>query len=120
VFLTRLQSSLTPDGLLCIVISNFLAPEDPSLPGYAHSFLPTAASMRYALVKAGYKIAFSRKKSGSIYIAAQKGEDRIPEVHPRFIRLGYRTKALRYALIGRPKLLVHRIAKIVLSRMGLR
>lgn len=119
-FLKRLQSSLTPEGLLCIVISNFLAPEDPSLPGYAHSFLPTAASMRYALVKAGYKVVFSRKKSGSIYIAARKAEDRLPQVYPCIIRLGYRTKALRYSLIGRPKLLLHRIAKMVLSRMGLR
>lgn len=119
-FLKRLQSSLKPEGLLCLVVSNFLAPEDPSLPGYAHSFLPTASSMRYALVNAGYRIVFSRKKSGSFYIAARKGEDGLPEVYPRLIRFGYRTKALRYSMMGRPKLLLHRIAKMVLSRMGLR
>lgn len=119
-FLARLKSSLKPDGLLCIVISNFLAPEDAGLPGYAHSFLPTAGSMRYALAKAGYQVVFSRRKSGSIYIAARRGEGQLPKVYPSLIHLGYRTKALRYSLIGRPKLLLHRIAKMVLSRAGLR
>lgn len=118
-FLKRLQSSLKPEGLLCIVVSNFLAPEDPSLPGYAHSFLPTSGSMRYALARAGYEIVLSRKKSGSIYISARRGEGRLRQVYPRLIRLGYRTKALRYSLIGRPKLFLHRIAKMVLSRLGL-
>ncbi len=119
-FLERLKSSLNRGGLLCIVISNFLAPEDPGLPGYAHSFLPTAGSMRYALARAGYEIVLSRKKSGSIYIAARRGEGQLPKVYPQLIRLGYRTKGLRYSLIGRPKLLLHRVAKQVLSWAGLR
>jgi SAM-dependent methyltransferase len=119
-FLERLKSSLKPDGLLCIVISNFLAPEDAGLPGYAHSFLPTAGSMRYVLARVGYEIVFSRKKSGSIYIAARKGKGQLPKVYPHLIRLGYQTKALRYSLIGRPKLLLHRAAKKVLSWTGLR
>jgi len=119
-FLQRLKLSLKPDGLLCIVISNFLAPEDAGLPGYAHSFLPTASSMRYALAKAGYEVVLSRKKAGSIYIAARSGKGRIPRIYPGLIRLGYETKALRYLLIGRPKLRLYGIAKAVLSRMGLR
>ncbi|MGD9838233.1 MAG: class I SAM-dependent methyltransferase [Afipia sp.] len=119
-FLDRLKLFLKPDGLLCIVISNFLAPEDAGLPGYAHSFLPTAGSMQYALAKAGYEVVLSRKKAGSIYIAARPGKGHISFVYPSLIRLGYETKALRYSLIGRPKLWLYEIAKAALSRMGLR
>lgn len=119
-FLRRLSSSLEPNGLLCIVISDFLAPEDTSLPGYAHSFLPTGGSMQYALAVAGYETILKQTKSGSIYIAARKRNGPVPPIYPHFIRLDYQTKALRYLLIGWPKLLLHRIAKMVFSLAGYR
>lgn len=119
-FLKRLRASLQPDGLLCIVLANFLAPEDPGLPGYAHSFLPTAGPMRYALALAGYRTISCRRKGGSIYIAACVEDVPVPRVYPRLVRLRFQTKALRYAVIGRPKLLLHRIAKNILTASGLR
>ena len=119
-FLNRLRSLLRPGGLLCIVVSNFLAPEDAGLPGYAHSFLPTAGPLRYALASAGFVTVLHWRKGGSIYIAARAGSAQLPRVYPHLIRLGFQTKALRYALIGRPKLLLYRIAKKLLSAAGLR
>ena len=119
-FLKRLGASLQPDGLLCIVLANFLASEDSGLPGFAHSFLPAAGPMRYALALAGYRTVLCRKKGGSIYIAARAADVRVPQGYPHLIRQGFQTKALRYALIGRPKLLLYRIAKRLLSATGFR
>lgn len=114
-FLKRLASNLQSDGLLCIVISNFLASEGAGLSGYAHSFFPTGGSMTYALERAGYQTVFCRVKSGSIYIAARRGEGAKPLVYPRLIHLAYQTRLLRYALIGAPKLWLHAAAKRMLS-----
>lgn len=120
VFLESLQNHLKDDGVLCIVLANFMASDDLSLPGHPHSFFPTTSSMRYLLSIAGYQTIFCHKKSGSVYIAACREKGPMPRVYPRLIRLGYQTKALRYSLIGRPKLLLHRIAKMVLSLAGYR
>ncbi|MCF2524439.1 class I SAM-dependent methyltransferase [Bradyrhizobium sp. G127] len=116
--LKRLRQSLKPGGLLCVVISNFLANEDTSLPGYAHSFWPTGASLEYALALAGYKTVLNHRKSGSIYVAAREGEADLLYAYPSLTHLAYQTKTLRYTLIGRPKLLMHRVAKKILSIAG--
>ena len=44
-----------PDGLFCVVISDFMSSVAVDLPSYAHTFIPTGASMRYALAIAGFK-----------------------------------------------------------------
>lgn len=120
VLLRRLRQSLKPAGVLCVVISNFLANEDASLPGYAHSFWPTGGSLEYALALAGYKNVLNRRISGSVYVVSREGTAALPTVNPRLIYFAYQTKALRNALIGRPKLLMHRIAKSILAAVGLR
>jgi SAM-dependent methyltransferase len=111
-FVGAVRDHLSSDGLFCVVISNFMSNVDPSLPGYAHTFFPTAASMRYALAAAGFETVISRTLGGSIYVLARPVEKR-PEVmvHPRLILLGYRTKKIRYQLIGKPYLLLRRMAK---------
>jgi SAM-dependent methyltransferase len=103
-FLRSLQDALNEDSLLCIVLADFMASNDLSLPGYPHSFFPTAASMNYLLALAGYRCVSCRALSGSIYLAARPGQGRLPRVHPQLIRLGYQTKKLRYALFGKPNL----------------
>ena len=114
-FLQMLADRLTENGLLCIVLADFMAADDRNLPGYVHSFFPTAQSMRYLLSLAGFQTCLCHGLSGSVYIAARRGPGPLPSVHARLIRLGYQSRALRYALFGRPKLWLHRTAKSLLA-----
>ena len=128
-FLREVRRRLAADGLFCIVLADFMACSDGGLPGYSHSFLPTSASLRYALALAGFKTVLCRRVAGSLYLVARPAEvtpPRIwppqvwpPQVWPRGIYLLHRTKALRYALIGRPYLALRQVAKRVLIRVGL-
>jgi SAM-dependent methyltransferase len=114
-FLRSLKDTLSRDGLLCIVLADFMAAEDLGLPGFPHSFFPTAASMNYLLALAGYRSVMCRTLSGSIYLAARPGQGELPRVHPRLIRLGYQTKKFRYALLGRSNLWLRKVAKTLLN-----
>jgi len=116
-FMHTVRERLAPNGLFCIVLADFMLNHDPGLPSYAHSFFPTASSMRYALALAGFETVLSRRLAGSIYIAARPASNPpLPRVWPAAIRLGYLTKRLRYALIGRPYLALRRLVKFVLRR----
>jgi SAM-dependent methyltransferase len=113
-FLRSLKEVLSEDGLLCVVLANFMANDDLNLPGYPHSFFPTAASMQYLLAQAGYRSVMRRSLSGSVYLAARVGSNPLPPVNSRLIRLGYQTKQLRYALLGKPKLWLRSMVKLLL------
>jgi SAM-dependent methyltransferase len=116
-FVGEVRKRLARDGLFCIVLSDFFAHHDPSLPSYVHTFFPTAASMRYALALAGLETVIYKELSGSIYIAARPASViTMPFVSPVWTRLLLRTKPLRYALIGCPYLTLRRTAKYLLSR----
>jgi SAM-dependent methyltransferase len=116
-FMRKVRGRLAPDGLFCVVLADFMASADPSLPAYAHSFWPTASSMRFALVQAGFAPVFSRTLAGSIYLAARPAPaPPKPAVWPAAIRLGHQSKRLRYVAIGRPYLAVRRWAKTLLGR----
>ncbi len=116
-FMRKIRDRLSPDGLFCVVVADFMANADPGLPSYAHSFFPTGASMRYALAVAGFETVMSKTHSGSIYLAARPASDAaLPVVSTSTIRLGYLTKRLRYAAIGRPYLALRQWAKRVLGR----
>jgi SAM-dependent methyltransferase len=116
-FLRMVRERLAPEGLFCIVLADFMASVDPSLPSYVHTFFPTASSMRYALSLAGFETIFSRRLSGSIFIAARPVSPTArPFVSPIAIRLLYRTKALRYALFGRPYVLLAQTIKSLIGR----
>jgi SAM-dependent methyltransferase len=115
-FLCSLKDALTKDGLLCIVLANFMAASDLSLPGYPHTFFPTASSMRYLLALSGYCNVMCRATSGSVFLAARLGQGPLPQVYPRLIRVGYQTKNLRYALFGKPNLWLRKGVKSVLQR----
>ena len=115
-FIRGVRARLAPGGLFCIVLADFMASADASLPSYTHTFFPTGASMRYALGLAGFEVVLSRKMSGSIFIAARPATSpRLPAIWPAGILLLYRTKALRHALIGRPYLALRRLAKRLLQ-----
>jgi SAM-dependent methyltransferase len=115
-FLSEVRKCLAEDGVFCVVLSDFFAHHDPSLPSYAHTFFPTAASMRYALALAGFETTICKRVSGSIYIAARSASAvRMPFTSPAWTRLLLRSKALRYALIGRPYLALRRATKLLLQ-----
>ena len=116
-FLGAVREKLAPGGVFGIVLADFMATFDPGLPSYPHSFFPTAASMHYALALAGFETILTRHWGGSIYIAARARENPPHAwVSPGLILLGYRTKPLRYALLGRPYLALRRAAKRLLRR----
>lgn len=116
-FLAEVRKHLAGDGLFCVVLSDFFAHHDPSLPSYAHTFFPSAASMRYALALAGFQTITCKRLSGSIYIAARPASAaKMPFVSPVWTRFLLRSKPLRYILIGRPYLGLRRAAKCLLRR----
>ena len=114
-FMRRVRSNLAPRGIFCVVLSNFMAAYDTSLPSYPHTFFPTAESMQYALALAGYETIFSRAQSGSVFIVARAGNPSPPTINAKLIYWCYWTKGLRYALIGRPYLAVRKFAKRLLG-----
>jgi len=116
-FMLIVRAHLARDGVFCVVLADFMSPTDPGLPSYAHSFFPTAASMRYALALAGFETVMTRRLSGSIFIVCRISDNPpLPSVNPLFIWLAYRTKQWRYRLLGRPYLLLRQAAKRVLRR----
>ena len=116
-FIRDVRARLRPGGLFCIVLANLMANTDPALPSYVHTFFPTASSMRYALSLAGFETIFCRRLSGSIFMAARPVSSTArPFVSPIAIRLLYRTKALRYALFGRPYVLLAQTIKSLIGR----
>jgi SAM-dependent methyltransferase len=114
-FLRRVQAELANDGLFGIVISDFLAAHAEGQPGYAHTFYPCAESMRYALALAGLEPFFSRRIGGDIYIAARPKQTTLPTINTQQIYRRYRTKDLRFALVGRPYLTARRLGKLFLK-----
>jgi SAM-dependent methyltransferase len=119
-FLGEVRKRLATDGVFCVVLSDFFAHHDPSLPSYAHTFFPNAASMRYALALSGFETAVCKKLSGSIYIAARPSfapsVPKTPFVSPRWVQFLFATKPLRSALIGQPYLVLRRAAKFLIGR----
>jgi len=111
-FLRMARERLAPGGLFCVVLADFMANVDPALPSYVHTFFPTASSMRYALALAGFETILSRRLSGSIFIAARPASAVArPPVWPAGIRVLYRTKRLRYAVLGLPYVTLARAVK---------
>ena len=116
-FLRMVRQRVAPRGLFCVVLADFMANTDPALPSYVHTFFPTASSMRYALALAGFETVLCRQLSGSVFMAARPTDDVVmPFVWPPGIQLLYRTKGLRYALLGRPYRLLARIIKSLIGR----
>lgn len=114
-FIASLRELLTKDGLLCVVLANFLSSDDNSVPGYMHSFFPTESSMRYLLALEGFQVVASKKESGSIFMAARKIPGSLPAVYPLLIRFGFESKPLRYALFGRPLVALKSFVKRLLG-----
>lgn len=116
-FFRRVKTLLKPDGLFCVNIADLMANHDTSLPSYVHSFFPTAESLHYALVCAGFTPMAMRRLSGTIYIAARIGQCPAPDVPVRRILWGYRSKFLRYALFGWPLQCIKAVVKWLLAIM---
>lgn len=115
-FLTRIKPHIKSGGFLCLVLANFFTAIDRGLPDYLHTFLPSKESMEYALALAGYEVRMSRKYRTSIYIVAVPspgGLVELPKVNTRKIYWTYRTKEIRYQILGRPILALREIMRRV-------
>jgi SAM-dependent methyltransferase len=120
-FLRKVREHLQPQGLFCIVLADLLANEDNGLPSYVHTFFPHGASMRYALALAGFETIFMKRKYGSIFMAARPATNvALPRIYPAVALWLWRTKKLRYNLLGRPHLALRRLAKAALPYLRLR
>jgi hypothetical protein len=115
-FIRTVRRRLDPGGLFCVVLADLMANADAGRPSYSLTFYPTAASMRYALALAGFEVISESRQSGSIFLAARPATaPKLPRVNPAAILLLHRTKALRYALLGRPYLAARRLAARLLG-----
>ena len=115
-FLRRVRTQLTEDGLFAVVISDFLAAHAQSGPSYANTFYPCGPSMGYALALAGLAPILTRTIGGDIYIAARPAAVETPRINTQRIYWRYRTKNLRFAVLGRPYLAARQLAKVVVGR----
>jgi SAM-dependent methyltransferase len=115
-FIRSVRQRLNPGGLFCVVLADLMANADAGRPSYSLTFYPTAASMRYALALAGFDVISESRQSGSIFLAARRADaPKLPRVNPAAILLLHRTKALRYALLGKPYLTARRLAARLLG-----
>lgn len=102
-YLITIRSYLPPGGRLCLVVSDFLSSLDPGLPSYVHTFYPTSESLTYLLARSGFRvITFWRRRSSHYFIAVPADDVEVPSIPIRRIKVLYRTKRLRYQLIGKP------------------
>jgi hypothetical protein len=85
---------------LGIVIADHLAYTSAGGPNYTHTFIPTAASLRYLLALAGYETVLERRISDTTFIAAKPGPATPPEIDTRRILRAHRTRAMRWRLLG--------------------
>lgn len=119
-FIRKIRGHLKPDGLFCVVIADLLAHDDTNLPAYVHTFFPDGPSMCYALALGGFETVFMKRAHGSIFLAARPADNiTLPPVSPSLALAMWRTKTLRYNLIGRPHLALRHAGKTVLARVGL-
>ncbi len=102
-YLRRLHDIMTPDGTLAIVIADLLSSVQKGGPSYLHTWLPTAASLQYALAEAGYVTVLSKTIKGSHFIAARRGSAPRPRVSADLTLLRHRTRDLRWWCIGAPR-----------------
>jgi SAM-dependent methyltransferase len=107
-FIRQVYDLLADDGYFCISLADFLSTLDAGLPNYAHTFYPARNSMLYALAEAGFEARHLKTHRGTIYLVAQKKPKGTPINKPSFSRrllwLGWKTKTLRHALLGKPLL----------------
>lgn len=120
-YLRRLHELLAPDGVLAIVITDHLSSFQKGGPSYLHTWLPTAASLQYALAHCGYTIVLSQAIKGSHFIAAKAGATTLPRVPADLTLLLHRTQKMRWRCIGAPRAALKAwIAPVLAGRLSSR
>jgi SAM-dependent methyltransferase len=114
-FLAGLRRHLAFGGHLVIVMADLLAYTQPTAATDAHTFVPTADSLEYALALAGYRVVKREKIKDSWFIAATPGETAPPKVDTQAILQLHRTRGWRWRLIGYPRALARQLAARVLG-----
>lgn len=105
-FVQRVRQLLNYDGLFCVTLSDLLSSFSNGMPGYVHTWYPTAQSLKYLLVQEGFEILDVRTSHGSIMLLAKVDAFNKTKLkaNPRLAWFRFLTHSMRYRLIGRPVL----------------
>lgn len=105
-FVQRVRQLLNYDGLFCVTLSDLLSSFSNGMPGYVHTWYPTAQSLKYLLVQEGFEILDMRTTHGSIMLLAKVDAFNKTKLkaNPRLAWFRFVTHSMRYRLIGRPVL----------------
>jgi SAM-dependent methyltransferase len=112
-FLERLRPLLKPGGHLAVVLADHLAYTQSAGPSYAHTFIPTAESMRALLAHAGYRAVLAKRLRDTDFIAARVEDCAPPAVDTRRILRAHRTRALRWSLLGANRARARRLLQVL-------
>jgi SAM-dependent methyltransferase len=120
-FLRRLHTLVKPNGHVAIVLADLLAYTQPGGPSYLHSWLPTIEGLEQALTRAGFRVVLKQKVKDTWFVAAkpvkasaEKAEMSQPPVNAILWR--HRTRALKFATLGRSRKWLAALAKKLLNR----
>ncbi|WP_346353521.1 class I SAM-dependent methyltransferase [Azotosporobacter soli] len=114
--LKKLQAKLNDEGVICIAIANFLDSRNNEMPGIAHSSYPCKESLEVLLEVAGFKILSTKKYKSVIYCVAKKSmtsASAVTVVNTNKIYWLYKSKKIRYHLIGKPIVVMGKIYNAV-------
>lgn len=101
--LLKIKSLLNNDGIICIVIADFLRCENNEMPSSVHSFYPCKLSICKLMEAVGLKVIDLKSSRGGIFCVIQKKSIKFTKlnfVQTTGIYFLYKTKRIRYLFIG--------------------
>jgi SAM-dependent methyltransferase len=122
-FLRRLHTLVKPGGHVGIVLADLLAYTQPGGPSYLHSWLPTVEGLEQALARAGFRVVLKQKVKDTWFVAATPAVFEAGNVSPpappvaRILRR-HRSRALKFATLGRGRQLLANLVKRFLNRQS--
>lgn len=124
-FIRRVRGMLNPGGVFLVLLSDILSSHSESGPAYVHTWFPTGESLAVILEREGFTVRTNLRMKGSIFVVATADGVAVREVaaqalSPSVARAIYgrhKSRALRYALIGRPRRIAARMVKKIIARM---
>ena len=111
--LFKLQTMLNDNGIICLVIADFLSCENNEMPSSVHSFYPCKSSIYKLTEITGLKVIHKKSTRGSIFYVINKEKTEFTKLkffQSEYIYLLYKTKSIRYFLIGQ---VIRKVSNIV-------
>lgn len=101
--LLRLKKLMNNNGIICIVIADFLRCENNEMPSSVHSFYPCKLSICKLMEVVGLKVVNLKSSRGGIFCVIQKEPIKFTKLNfaqTTGIYFLYKTKRIRYLLVG--------------------